>query len=323
MEEHPVPPEPNIVIPAKVGIKRGRVAGSPFALSPSKGGTDGPNKGETVSALVDLHMHTIASDGTLSPTDLVRVLAATTLRLVAITDHDSLAGIAEAKRELANHPNLTLIPGIELSSDDGDSEVHVLGYHMDETDAELHEILAAFHRNREGRGEIMVEKLREMGFDITWERVVEIAGTGVIARPHVARALMEKGYVSEMREAFDKYIGRGMPAYIEREKMTPEEAVALIRRFGGVPVLAHPTYTRDPVALVASLAKVGLAGMEVYYKNYDAATVAELKALADRHNLLALGGSDFHNSGESDEVAPGLVGPPEENGHRLLSMGPR
>ncbi len=276
-----------------------------------------------MSALIDLHMHTTASDGTLSPVELVRVLAATTLRLVAITDHDSLGGIAEAKRELANHPNLTLIPGIELSSDDGESEVHVLGYHLDENDPELHEVLAAFHRNREGRGELMVARLNEMGFDITWERVVEISQGGVIARPHIARALMEKGYVSEMREAFDKYIGRGMPAHIEHEKMTPEEAVALIRRFGGVPVLAHPTFTADPPALVASLAKAGLAGMEVYYKNYTPDVVAELKDLADRHNLLALGGSDYHASGESDEVPPGQVGPPEENGQRLLQMGPR
>ena len=276
-----------------------------------------------MSALVDLHMHTTASDGTLSPAELVRVLAATTLRLVAITDHDSLEGIAEAKRELANHPQLTLIPGIEISSDDGDSEVHVLGYHMDETDRDLHEVLSAFRKSREGRGELMVARLNEMGFDITWERVVEIAQGGAIARPHVARALMEKGYVSEISEAFDKYIGRGMSAHIEREKMTPVEAVQLIRRFGGVPVLAHPTFTVNPPALVASLAEAGLAGMEVYYKNYAPDVVAELKALADRHNLLALGGSDYHASGQSDEVAPGLVGPPEENGHRLLSMGPQ
>lgn len=276
-----------------------------------------------MSALVDLHMHTTASDGTLAPRELVRVLAATSLQLVAITDHDTLEGIAEAKRELANHPHLTLIPGIELSSDDGDSEVHVLGYHLDETNSELQETLATFQRNREGRGEMMVARLNEMGCHITWERVVEIAQGGVIARPHVARALMEQGYVSEMREAFDKYIGRGGPAYVEREKMTPEEAVALIRRFGGVPVLAHPTFTKDPPALVASLASAGLAGMEVYYKNYEPTVMAELKALADRHNLLALGGSDYHASGESDEVAPGLVGPPQENGQRLLEMGPR
>ena len=270
---------------------------------------------------VDLHLHTTASDGTRTPTELVRLLASTTLRLVAVTDHDSLEGIAEAKRELANHSQLTLIPGIEMSSDDGESEVHVLGYHLDETDPALYEVLSAFRKNREGRGELMVARLNELGFDITWDRVVEIAQGGAIARPHVARALMEKGYVSDMREAFDKYISRGGPAYVEREKMTPEEAVALIRRFGGVPVLAHPTFTKDPQALVASLAAKGLAGMEVYYKNYSADTVAELKALADRHNLLALGGSDYHASGESDEVAPGLVGPPDENGQRLLEMG--
>ena len=112
-------------------------------------------------------------------------------------------------------------------------------------------------RAAEGRGELMVAKLNELGFDITWERVVEIAQGGAIARPHVARALMEKGYVSEIREAFDKYIARGGPAYVAREKMSPEEAVALIRRFGGVPVLAHPTFTNDPPALVASLAEGG------------------------------------------------------------------
>ena len=195
-------------------------------------------------------MHTTASDGTRTPTELVRQLGQTTLRLVAITDHDSLEGIAEARRELANHPQLTLIPGVEMSSDDGESEVHVLGYHLDDSDPGLHEVLSTFRKSREGRGELMVAKLNALGFDITWERVVEIAQGGAIARPHVARALMEKGYVSEIREAFDKYIARGGPAYVEREKMTPEEAVALIRRFGGVPVLAHPTFTKDPPALV-------------------------------------------------------------------------
>ena len=267
-------------------------------------------------------MHTTASDGTRTPTELVRQLGETTLRLVAITDHDSLEGIAEARRELANHPQITLIPGVEMSSDDGDSEVHVLGYHLDDSDPDLHEVLSTFRKSREGRGELMVAKLNELGFDITWERVVEIAQGGAIARPHVARALMEKGYVSEIREAFDKYIARGGPAYVAREKMTPEEAVALIRRFGGVPVLAHPTFTNDPPNLVASLAAAGLAGMEVYYKNYTPDVVAELKALADRHNLLALGGSDYHASGDSDEVPPGQVGPPQENGQRLLEMAP-
>ena len=275
-----------------------------------------------MSSTVDLHLHTTASDGTRTPTELVKLLAERGLRLVAITDHDSLEGIAEAKRELANHPEITLIPGMELSADIEENEVHILGYHLDENNPELHEVLVRFRVGREGRGERMVEKLKEMGFAITWERVVELAQGGAIARPHVARAMLEKGYISEMKEAFDLYIGRGGPAYVQREKMTPEESVDLIRRFGGVPVLAHPTFTKDPEGLVASLVPRGLAGIEVYYKDYNQETVGSLLEISQRHGLLALGGSDYHANEEEGEVEPGLVGPPMENGQRLLEMGP-
>ena len=276
-----------------------------------------------MSFTVDLHLHSTASDGTLTPTELMKLLAENGLKLVSLTDHDSLEGITEAKRELANHPDMTLISGVEISADLDESEVHVLGYHLDENNADLQEVLARFRKGREGRGEKMVEKLNEMGFAITWERVVELAQGGAIARPHVARALLEKGYISELREAFDQYIGRGGPAYVSREKMSPEDSVELIARFGGIPVLAHPTYTKDPEALVASLVPKGLAGMEVYYKGYNEETVNELLGIAQRHGLLALGGSDYHANHEGDEVEPGLVGPPEENGQKLLEMGPR
>jgi predicted metal-dependent phosphoesterase TrpH len=276
-----------------------------------------------LSFTVDFHLHTTASDGTLTPTELVKLLAGNGLKLIAITDHDSLEGIAEAKRELANHPQMTLIPGVEISADMDESEVHVLGYHLDENDPDLHEVLVNFRKGREGRGEQMVEKLNEMGFAISWERVVELAQGGAIARPHVARALLEKGYITELKEAFDNYIGRGGPAYVSREKMSPEESVELIRKFGGVPVLAHPTYTKDPESLVASLVPKGLAGMEVYYKSYNEETVQSLLEISQRHGLLALGGSDYHANHEGDEVEPGLVGPPVENGQRLLEMGPQ
>ena len=276
-----------------------------------------------MSFTVDFHLHTTASDGTLTPTELVKLLAGNGLKLIAITDHDSLEGIAEAKRELANHPQMTLIPGVEISADMDESEVHVLGYHLDENDPDLHEVLVNFRKGREGRGEQMVQKLNEMGFAISWERVVELAQGGAIARPHVARALLEKGYITELKEAFDNYIGRGGPAYVSREKMSPEESVELIRKFGGVPVLAHPTYTKDPESLVASLVPKGLAGMEVYYKSYNKETVQSLLEISQRHGLLALGGSDYHANHEGDEVEPGLVGPPVENGQRLLEMGPQ
>ena len=276
-----------------------------------------------MSFTVDFHLHTTASDGTLTPTELVKLLAGNGLKLIAITDPDSLEGIAEAKRELANHPQMTLIPGVEISADMDESEVHVLGYHLDENDPDLHEVLVNFRKGREGRGEQMVQKLNEMGFAISWERVVELAQGGAIARPHVARALLEKGYITELKEAFDNYIGRGGPAYVSREKMSPEESVELIRKFGGVPVLAHPTYTKDPESLVASLVPKGLAGMEVYYKSYNEETVQSLLEISQRHGLLALGGSDYHANHEGDEVEPGLVGPPVENGQRLLEMGPQ
>ena len=279
--------------------------------------------GSPLSFSVDFHLHTTASDGTLTPTELVKLLAVNGLKLVAITDHDSLEGISEAKRELTNHPDMTLIPGVEISADLGESEVHVLGYHLDEKDPDLHEVLVNFRKGREGRGEQMVQKLNKMGFAISWERVVELAQGGAIARPHVARAMLEKGYISELKEAFDKYIGRGGPAYVSREKMSPEESVELIRKFGGIPVLAHPTYTKDAEALVASLVPKGLVGMEVYYKNYNQETVQSLLEISQRHSLLALGGSDYHANHEGDEVEPGLVGPPVENGQRLLEMGPQ
>lgn len=272
---------------------------------------------------VDLHLHTTASDGTLTPTQLVKLLAENGLKVIAITDHDSLEGIPEAKAELAKHPDMTLIPGVEISAEVDDSEVHVLGYHLDENNPALQKVLAHFRKGREGRGEKMVEKLNEMGLAITWERVVELAQGGAIARPHVARALLEKGYITELKEAFDNYIGRSGPAYVSREKMSPEESVELIRKFGGVPVLAHPTYTKDPESLVASLVPKGLAGMEVYYKGYNEETVQSLFEISQRHGLLALGGSDYHANHEGDEVEPGLVGPPVENGQRLLEMGPQ
>ena len=276
-----------------------------------------------MSFTVDLHLHTTASDGTLTPTELVNLLAGNGLNLVAITDHDSLEGISEAKLALTNHPEITLIPGVEISADGDETEVHILGYHLDETNRKLQEVLAQFRKGREGRGEKMVQLLNEMGFEITWQRVIELAQGGAIARPHIARALLEKGYITELKDAFDLYIGRGRPAYVNREKLSPEESVELIKKFGGAPVLAHPTYTKDPEALVASLVPRGLVGMEVYYKNYNPETVNALLGIAQRHGLLALGGSDYHASHEGDEVEPGLVGPPVENGQRLLEMGPQ
>jgi hypothetical protein len=272
-----------------------------------------------MSSLVDLHLHTTASDGTLSPTRLIRLLADRGLRIVAITDHDSLEGLPEAAQEAANHPGLTLIPGIELSTDVPDGEIHMLGYYMDAEDPGLQETLVRFRGGREQRAQRMVEKLRAMGFQIEWERVAELA-QGAIARPHIAQAMVEKGYVAYPYEAFDRYIGRNGPAYVEREKLTPAEAVQTLVRHKGLPVIAHPADVPGLEAVVESLVAEGLVGMEVYYGDYGPDQVGRLLALCQHFNLIPLGGSDYHASGNPHEVEPGTVGPPIESAHRLMAL---
>ena len=156
----------------------------------------------------------------------------------------------------------------------------------------------------------MVEKLVALGIQLDWERVQEIAGDGSVGRPHIALAMVEKGYCKEPNDAFPEYLGRNGLAYAERPKMTPTEGVELLCRVGGVPVLAHPAYMTDLETNIAALQEVGLMGMEVYYAKFDADTVSRLKNLADKYDLIPCGGSDFHGLGNSDEALPGTAGPP-------------
>ena len=272
-----------------------------------------------MSAQADLHLHTTASDGTLPPTQLVELLAERGLRVVAITDHDSLEGLPEAEAAIARHPDMTLVPGIELSTDMPDGEVHLLGYYLRRDDEALQETLTRFRDGRETRARGMVEKLRGMGFAIEWERVAELA-QGAIARPHIAQALVEKGYVTYPYEAFDRYIGRNGPAYVEREKLTPTEAVQLVVRHGGLPAVAHPLDIPDLEAVLASLVPAGLVGIEAHYGRYTHDQVDRLLGLCRRFDLLPLGGSDYHASGNPDETEPGSVGPPLENAERLMAL---
>ncbi len=242
---------------------------------------------------VDLHAHTTASDGTLRPAELVKLALERGLIVLGITDHDSTEGIPEALEAAAGTP-LRVIPGVEINTDVPAGEVHVLGYFIDTANEALQRQLSLQRSGREARARLMVEKLAALGLHISWERVLELAQGGAIGRPHIAQALVEQGYVATPAEAFEKYIGHGGPAYVERTKLTPAEAVALIRQAGGVPVLAHPTFSPDYEALVAELAGAGLAGLECYYAGYDQETVVHLLILAQRHGLLSTGGSDFH-----------------------------
>ena len=265
-----------------------------------------------MSALVDLHLHTTASDGRLSPTELIHLLASQGLKQVAISDHDTTEGLAEAFAAAEEFPDMRIIPAIELSTDIPGDEVHMLGYFLRHEDEELQKILREFRMGRLERGRMMVEKLATLGINIEWERVQEIAGEGSVGRPHIALAMVEKGYCKEPKDAFPEYLGRNGSAYVERSKMTPPEAVDMLIRFGAVPVLAHPAYLNDMETTIAELAEAGIVGLEVHYAQFSPETVQQLAGLAERYGLIPCGGSDYHGLGNEGEPLPGTLGPPPE-----------
>jgi predicted metal-dependent phosphoesterase TrpH len=269
---------------------------------------------------VDLHIHSTASDGKLSPETIVAKAAELGLKVIALTDHDTVDGIPPALEAAKKFPELRLIPGVEISTDLADGEAHILGYFIDYTDRELGSALERFRNSRQGRARGMVDKLRNLGIDIDWRRVQEIAGEGSIGRPHIARAMLEKKYITRFEEAFDKYIGHGGIAYVEREKMTPEEAVELILRSRGLPVLAHPFTVSDPEAMIKKLKTVGLVGIEAYYKDNTATQTGATLGLAKKYGLIATGGTDYHGIGDSSEVMLGGVDVPLEAAERLIAL---
>ena len=265
-----------------------------------------------MSATIDLHLHTLASDGRLTPTELVQMVAKNGLKTISITDHDSTEGLAEAYEAVKEFPDLRIIPGIEMSADIPGDEVHVRGYFLDYHNEEFQATLSEFRRGRVDRAKVMVEKLQDLGKPVDWERGQDFAGDGTVGRPHIALAMVEAGYFKEPKEAFDEYLGNNGLAYFDRPKLAPAAGVEMIKKVGGVPVLAHPTFMNDMEAGISNLKKVGLVGMEVYYAQYDDDTVRHLARLAKEYDLIPCGGSDYHGLGNSGEPLPGTLGPPEE-----------
>jgi predicted metal-dependent phosphoesterase TrpH len=271
-----------------------------LGLPPERNGTGGPT---TILSRVDLHSHTTASDGGLSPEDLVVRAASLGIEVLAITDHDTTEGLPAALAEAQRH-DITLVPGVEISTVSDQEEIHLLGYFVDLEDAELQALLTRTRQARWKRAQQMLARLAELGLPIEWDRVIEVAGGGgSIGRPHVAATLLEAGHVRSWDEAFDLWIGRDCPAYVERYKLPPEDAIQLLRGSGGMAVLAHPyIYNRygerklglDLNRWLPRLCEAGLAGIEVYYPNYPRRASRELLALAIQHGLLVSGGSDFH-----------------------------
>lgn len=278
---------------------------------------------------VDLHLHTTFSDGNLSPTELVRLCTNRGLNAIAITDHDSTDGLPEALAIADELTGITIIPGIELSTDVPGAEIHLLGYFVDHMDPLLQNTLMRLRDSRQKRAQDMVKKLNVMGISISWERVQEISGDGAIGRPHIAQAMVEKGYVKYPRDAFTEYLGRNGSAYVEREKISPASATEMVVQFGALPVMAHPTYfmggtDADAIAKLKrtlfELKEAGLVGMEVYYGDYSIEKIELLAAIANELSLIPCGGSDYHASGNPNEPEPGSVGPPIETLRALESL---
>jgi 3',5'-nucleoside bisphosphate phosphatase len=244
----------------------------------------------------DLHLHTTASDGQLRPSELVQLARKHHLNTIAITDHDTTDGLQEAQQTAVGSP--VIIPGIELSAEENEVDVHMLGYYVQPENSDFQAALVRFRNDRLNRGQGMVDKLAALGKPISWQRVLELANGGSVGRPHVARAMVEAGHVDSVNAAFDHYLRHGGPAYVSRKRISPEEAVALIHAAGGVAVMAHPGLVADYLGILERLVVAGLDGVEFNHPRNPAMVRENIRAVALKHHLIMTGGSDFHRPGD-------------------------
>lgn len=250
----------------------------------------------------DMHVHTTASDGKLAPEEVVRLALDLGLEGLSITDHDTVNAINPALQIISQRRlRLELIPGIELNTEAGTNEVHILGYYLDHNNRSLLLKLQELKRARDERAYKIVARLEELGLPLDLERVKEHARGEVVGRPHIADAMIEKGYVSSREEAFEKYLDHGRPAYVSRYKFPPREAIELIKGCGGLAVLAHPGLIDDPT-LVAEVIAMGVDGLEVYYPQHSDVQTSYYLRLAEENGLLITGGSDFHGPNEGNKL---------------------
>ncbi|MEK7281980.1 MAG: PHP domain-containing protein [Chloroflexota bacterium] len=275
----------------------------------------------------DLHIHSTYSDGRLNPWEIVQMAADSGTNTIAITDHDSVAGIDLAVKAAAAFPRFHVIPGVEMATNIPEgNEVHILGYFIDYNHRLLLDFLESQRRYRDERAARMLEKLAVLGIHIDFKQVKELAVGESLGRPHIARAMAEAGYVSSIRDAFIKYIGSGGPAYVARDKVSTEEIINLTQKVGGVAVMAHPLEVRmrarELEGLIAQLKAQGLMGLEAYYDGYPLTTKIQLAKLAHKYDLLALGGSDYHGL-DIDDTPLGGVEIPDEEMERFLALEKR
>lgn len=263
--------------------------------------------GAATGGAADLHTHTTASDGLRTPSELVAEAVAAGLAAIAVTDHDTVGGVADAVAGAP--PGLRVIPGIELSATMDGAQPHILGYLVDPENDLLAATLAGFRSQRVERVRRFADRLTGLGVPVTFEEVLAEAAGGSVGRPHIARVMIRRGHVATVGEAFDRYLAAGRPGYVEKDEVTAAACIQLIRAAGGVAVLAHPLSTGDPERFAVGLKAIGLVGLEVEYGAYDEDQRAGLRDIAARHGLIPTGGSDYHGPAhrENNRLGDGTV----------------
>lgn len=251
----------------------------------------------------DLHVHTTASDGTITPTQVVEMAAKIGLGAIGIADHDTMGGIKEAL-DTGYRNNITVVPGVEINTDFGKHELHILGYFIDPDSAYLHEKLDYLRSERMSRGIRIVERLNQIGLKISMDRVKEIADGAVIGRPHIGRAIVEAGYAGSLNSAFGKYLVQGTPGFIDRYKLTPVDAIQIVKASGGVAIMAHPAKTHDD-EIISELVEAGLQGLEAYHTDHTSRQRRRYIKMAKKYNLLVTGGSDYHGPDNIKDIEIG------------------
>ena len=259
---------------------------------------------------VDLHLHTKASDGALAPDELVELASNLSLSTISVTDHDSVEGIDQAI-SAGKRRGVEVIPGVEMSSDLGGKDIHILGYLIDHHDPKLTQILKSLRESRHDRALKMVDRLREMGLEIYLKDVVEMADKGALGRAHIAKVLLKKGYIHDIQEAFDRYIGRNAPGYVGKEAYSAAEIIEIIRKVSGVAVLAHPGISGVDDN-IPEFVRAGLQGLEAYHSEHTPEQTKFYLGMAEELGIIVTGGSDCHGLGSSRGLIIGSVYVPDK-----------